>query len=61
MTDLDNLTYLLDQYDRLLAMHAMVVMDTPEENVIHARAIRSFTEIGATVRDHVNLRAKETT
>jgi hypothetical protein len=34
--------YLLSMYGRLLAVHARVQMDTPEDRALHARAVEVF-------------------
>lgn len=44
------LRYLLEQYDRLLAVHEQVRMDTPEDRELHADAIATFRQVAEPAR-----------
>lgn len=46
----DLLDRVLDQYDRLVEVHGAVVMDTPDDRVLHERAVATFARFGAAAR-----------
>lgn len=61
MTDLDRLSYLLSQYDRLVEMHALVQMDTDKDRDLHRRAVDMFRSAAEPIREHLNKHADRIT
>lgn len=53
MTDREALAYLIGQYDRLLELHRLIVMDTPEDRDLHARVVSAAEECVTPIREHL--------
>lgn len=50
-SDRDALVYLLGQYDRLLQIHRLIAMDTPEDRKLHDQVVAAAHDAAGPIRD----------